>query len=83
MLDDYNGALEAYEEAGGLTAEKRVSEVLTGLGFKESDYEKSCSEFSGGWQMRELRETAVLMATTLTSRPTPRNWTGTTAALGA
>ena len=44
--------IKAYEEAGGLTAEKRVSEVLSGLGFKESDYDKMCSEFSGGWQMR-------------------------------
>ena len=29
-----------------------MSEVLGGLGFKESDYDKLCSEFSGGWQMR-------------------------------
>jgi hypothetical protein len=26
--------------------------VLDGLGFAKSDWEKKCSEFSGGWQMR-------------------------------
>ncbi|WP_018969266.1 ABC-F family ATP-binding cassette domain-containing protein [Rubritalea marina] len=30
----------------------RVESVLTGLGFKRSDFERDCSEFSGGWQMR-------------------------------
>lgn len=30
----------------------RVESVLTGLGFKRSDFDRDCSEFSGGWQMR-------------------------------
>ncbi|MBK1791857.1 ABC-F family ATP-binding cassette domain-containing protein [Persicirhabdus sediminis] len=30
----------------------RIESVLTGLGFKRSDFERDCSEFSGGWQMR-------------------------------
>ena len=30
----------------------KIRSVLTGLGFKEADFERDCSEFSGGWQMR-------------------------------
>ena len=26
--------------------------ILAGLGFKPSDFDQPCSEFSGGWQMR-------------------------------
>lgn len=41
-----------FEDAGGYTVEQKISNVLKGLGFLESDYDKLCSEFSGGWQMR-------------------------------
>ena len=34
-------------------ADKRIANVLTGLGFKQSDWTKLCSEFSGGWQVKE------------------------------
>lgn len=30
----------------------KVESVLQGLGFKRKDFERDCSEFSGGWQMR-------------------------------
>jgi ATP-binding cassette subfamily F protein 3 len=30
----------------------RIESVLKGLGFKDSDFERDCGEFSGGWQMR-------------------------------
>jgi ATP-binding cassette, subfamily F, member 3 len=45
----------------------KVESVLTGLGFKRSDFQRDCSEFSGGWQMRIamaklfLQEPAVLL----------------------
>ncbi len=32
--------------------EKEIEQVLTGLGFYRSDFEKDCEKFSGGWQMR-------------------------------
>ena len=37
-----------FEAAGGYTVEQKLSNVLKGLGFLLSDYEKRCSEFSGG-----------------------------------
>ncbi len=30
----------------------KIESVLKGLGFKEKDFTRDCSEFSGGWQMR-------------------------------
>lgn len=30
----------------------RIESVLKGLGFREKDFTRDCSEFSGGWQMR-------------------------------
>ncbi len=45
----------------------RIATVLSGLGFKESDFERQTGEFSGGWQMRIamakllLQEPSVLL----------------------
>jgi ATP-binding cassette subfamily F protein 3 len=36
----------------GYGIEAEVGVVLNGLGFKKEDWERSTSEFSGGWQMR-------------------------------
>ena len=30
----------------------KIQAILTGLGFKHSDFDRDCGEFSGGWQMR-------------------------------
>jgi len=30
----------------------RIESILTGLGFKKTDFQRDCGEFSGGWQMR-------------------------------
>ena len=32
--------------------EKEIEQVLLGLGFYRSDFDKNCENFSGGWQMR-------------------------------
>ncbi len=34
------------------SAESKIKKVLTGLGFKEKDFNRLTEEFSGGWQMR-------------------------------
>jgi ATP-binding cassette subfamily F protein 3 len=60
-------ALEAaaseFEAAGGYTVEQKIGNVLRGLGFLEDDYDRLCSEFSGGWQMR------IALARLLLSEP--------------
>jgi ATPase subunit of ABC transporter with duplicated ATPase domains len=52
-----------FELAGGYTVEQKVSNILRGLGFAEEDYDRLCSEFSGGWQMR------IALARLLLSEP--------------
>lgn len=48
LLDSYHQAVEAFEAAGGYTFRNRVTSVLRGLGFSDSDQERSASTLSGG-----------------------------------
>ncbi len=42
----------SFELAGGYTVRHEAQTILSGLGFKQSDYQRPLSEFSGGWLMR-------------------------------
>ena len=47
------GALDvALEAAGGEDRDYQAKTILSGLGFKQTDFQRSISEFSGGWAMR-------------------------------
>ncbi|MDE2844773.1 MAG: ABC-F family ATP-binding cassette domain-containing protein [Chloroflexota bacterium] len=47
------GALDAaLEAAGGEDRDYQAKAILLGLGFKQTDFQRSISEFSGGWAMR-------------------------------
>ena len=37
---------------GCVTVERRVADVLTGLGFAREAWDRPCAALSGGWQMR-------------------------------
>jgi len=52
LMAEYSAAREAWDTHGSYDLESRTEAVLIGLGFKTSDFQRSCSEFSGGWQMR-------------------------------
>ena len=46
---------EIYERLSAIeadTAEARACQILKGLGFKDTDFHRPLSEFSGGWRMR-------------------------------
>ncbi len=43
-----------FEDLGGFELERQAKKILVGLGFKESDFRRPLSVFSGGWQMRLL-----------------------------
>ena len=62
MLEFEEASVE-FEAAGGYTVEQKIGGVLKGLGFLEEDYDRVCSEFSGGWQMR------IALARLLLSEP--------------
>ncbi len=40
------------EDLDSYTLESRIEQILIGLGFKETDFDRPTEEFSGGWQMR-------------------------------
>jgi ATP-binding cassette, subfamily F, member 3 len=47
------GEIEShYDHLGGYTLEYEAKSILTGLGFKENDFDRDLTEFSGGWRMR-------------------------------
>jgi len=61
--EELGAAGEEFSAAGGYTVDERIARVLRGLGFQEADFERSCSDFSGGWQMR------IALARLLLSEP--------------
>ena len=63
LLDRYAEVMERFKQAGGFEMDIRIANVLRGLGFKPSDHERLCEEFSGGWQMR------IALAKLLLQRP--------------
>lgn len=52
LLERQNSLIEKLNKSGYIEREKRVALVLKGLGFTQKDYDKLCSSFSGGYQMR-------------------------------
>ena len=52
LLHRLNDAQDRYHILGGDTREADIEKTLIGLGFKRTDFDRSTSEFSGGWRMR-------------------------------
>ena len=50
-----------FEAAGGYDAEYEAQMILSGLGFKETDFVRPLSEFSGGWLMRAALAKLLLL----------------------
>jgi ATP-binding cassette subfamily F protein 3 len=63
LIERLHEAEEKYALLGGPTMQGDTEKVLLGLGFRHSDFARSMSEFSSGWQMR------VELAKILLSRP--------------
>ena len=43
---------ERFHMMGGLNYQAELERTLIGLGFRQTDFERPTSEFSGGWRMR-------------------------------
>ncbi len=67
LVKEMGRAQSILEHREGYTVEVKMKQVLTGLGFSETDLSRMTEEFSGGWQMRIalakllLREPTILM----------------------
>jgi ATP-binding cassette, subfamily F, member 3 len=53
-LQRYGKLQETFERRGGYTYETRIRQVLSGLGFDESDYHRPIPQLSGGQRTRAL-----------------------------
>ncbi|MCX7815971.1 MAG: ABC-F family ATP-binding cassette domain-containing protein [Syntrophales bacterium] len=54
LMKSYDESLITFQKMGGYSFEARAKKVLHGLGFNEEDFNRQCTEFSGGWKMRIL-----------------------------
>jgi ATP-binding cassette subfamily F protein 3 len=52
LIARYGDLQHRFEALGGFQADAEVAKVLTGLGFREEQFEQGTETFSGGWQMR-------------------------------
>lgn len=52
LLRELGELQHRFEAGGGYNLEQEARVILTGLGFKENDFSKPLSTFSGGWIMR-------------------------------
>lgn len=52
LITELNEATERFSMIGGYNFKADLERVLTGLGFKQEDFDRQTTEFSGGWRMR-------------------------------
>ncbi|MES2996962.1 MAG: ABC-F family ATP-binding cassette domain-containing protein [Verrucomicrobiota bacterium] len=52
MLEEIGELELKLDSADPARMKPRIESVLKGLGFRDKDFTRDCSEFSGGWQMR-------------------------------
>ena len=57
----YGDATAEFTARDGYVFDVRARQILKGFGFRESDFNKTCDSFSGGWKMRILL-TSILLA---------------------
>ncbi|TVR19280.1 MAG: ABC transporter ATP-binding protein [Balneolaceae bacterium] len=63
-LEQFGTVQHALEHSGSYTLQADIERILMGLGFSESDFSRSTTEFSGGWLMR------IALAKLLLRKPT-------------
>ena len=52
LLDQLSVKTERFHLLEGTSRDQKVEQVLTGLGFRRTDFGRRTREFSGGWRMR-------------------------------
>ncbi len=72
-MERYGRLLESFELAGGYTYEQRIDQVLAGLGFAETDYQRRLETFSGGERTRALLAYQLLDSPNLLLLDEPTN----------
>jgi ATP-binding cassette subfamily F protein 3 len=73
IMEEYGHAREHFEHAGGFSIEHRARTVLTGLGFRDADFDRPLGVLSGGWRMRAELARALLREPDLLLLDEPTN----------
>ncbi|WP_424244684.1 ATP-binding cassette subfamily F protein 3 [Elusimicrobium posterum] len=60
-------------ELGAHSAHARAGAILSGLGFKDADFERNLSEFSGGWRMRAALASTLFVPSEILLLDEPTN----------
>lgn len=72
-LERYGRILEELEHLDEYRLEARAKTILSGMGFRESDFNRPLAEFSGGWLMRVALSRILLMDPDLLLLDEPTN----------
>ncbi len=72
-LERYSLVSHQFHLKGGYSLEAKAGSVLLGLGFTQSDLQRECEHFSGGWQMRIALAKLLLQQPSLLLLDEPTN----------
>lgn len=73
ILRDYETASARYQAREGYRFAAKAKQILSGFGFRERDFPRDCTEFSGGWKMRILIALILLSAPDIMLLDEPTN----------
>ncbi|MDB6171499.1 MAG: transporter ATP-binding protein [Chthoniobacteraceae bacterium] len=71
--DAYHEALRVFDELGGWQLEPRAKRILSGLAFRETDFDREARTMSGGWIMRAHLARLLVMEPDLLLLDEPTN----------
>ncbi len=71
--EEYHDALATFSELGGWQLEPKAKQILNGLAFRESDFEREARTMSGGWIMRAHLARLLVMEPDLLLLDEPTN----------
>lgn len=74
LVEEYGKLHERYTLLGGYGLEAEAKQILTGLGFREKDFNRQIGELSGGWLMRVVLSKILLQAPDLLLLDEPTNY---------
>lgn len=73
LVERYGRILEELENLDEYRIESRAKGILSGMGFQTKDFDRSLTEFSGGWLMRVALSRILLMDPDLLLMDEPTN----------